>query len=181
QPQGCGDRKIRTGGIPADGEPRWIDPIDRTLPAQPADRRKHLIERGGEFSFRREPVVDAHDDRTRSLRVLAHQPIVRVDTEHRPAAAMKIKHATERRRLHRYVETRSDAVDCGVHGAPHAGSAGSPGRAHLFRSLSTLCQWQRVEVGVLLIASLHCGHEATNLWIEPARIDPLYIAHARHL
>src|SRR5207245_9029790 len=101
--------------------------------------------------------------------------------QHGPPAAMKIKHDTERWRLHRYMDTPADAGDRGVHGAPHPGSTGLPRRAHLFRSLSALGQRQRVEVGVLLIASLQCGHEATNVRIEPVRIDPLYIAHARHL
>ena len=79
---------------------------------------------------------------------------------------MKIKHDTERWRLHRYMDTPADAVDRGVHGAPHPGSTGLPRGAHLFRSLSALGQRQRVEVGVLLIASLQCGHEATNVRIE---------------
>jgi len=88
-------------------------------------------------------------------------------------ATMKIEHGAERRRFHGNVDPRSDACDRGVHGAPHPRSTGPPRGADLLGNPTTLGQGQSVEVGVLPVASLHRGHEAPNVRIEPVRrIDP---------
>ena len=52
--------------------------------------RDHLLQRDGESRLGRQRIVDADDDHACARRILAHDAIVRVEAEERPAAAMQI-------------------------------------------------------------------------------------------
>ena len=95
QPQAGGHRQIPPCRVPTEHDPGRVDPERRALPReQPARHRCHLLERGRKPRLGRERVIDADDHQPRAGGILAHHPIVGVEAEDHPAAAV---HVDERR------------------------------------------------------------------------------------
>src|SRR3546814_6047151 len=76
----------------------------------PGERGGAFLGGDGEFAFGRQAVIDAEHRDPGARGIFAHQPVVRVDAEQRPAAAVDIEHDRQFRVRDRTVEAQANAV-----------------------------------------------------------------------
>ena len=85
--------QVGAGRVAADCEPPGIDPEREALLRQPAQDVDRLLERHRKFLLWRERVVDANHATGGARGVFAHDAVVGIDAEQRPAAAMQVDEA----------------------------------------------------------------------------------------
>jgi hypothetical protein len=84
------DRQVRAGGVSADRDARGIDAECPAALVQPARDGFDLMQCERKPDFRRQRIVDTDDDDAGARGQFAHHAIVRVETEHGPAATMQV-------------------------------------------------------------------------------------------
>src|SRR3546814_8914049 len=81
------------------------------LGRDPVERGGAFLERDGEFAFGRQAVIDAEQRDHGARGIFAHKPVVRVDAEQSPAAAVDIEHDRQFRVRDRTVEAQANRTE----------------------------------------------------------------------
>ena len=127
--------------------------------------------RPGEFRFRGQRIVDGDHDDAGARRVLAHDPVVGVDAEKRPATAVQVDECGLERLAARVQCPDADAAvadgNLDIRGPRHLRTALRPVAAHFFRDLARLRQRDLAQRRVLAPVLAHSLHEFADLRVEP--------------